>query len=340
MTLFEIIIICIVAAMFVATIFMFTIYIKNIKKVNVLENKIAAMSNVAFECRCFLEKLSKHDVIVKINNISGLEKKIGEVIGICKNQTNNITQVKDNLDKSLEDIKMRNNMIRDNHKLLDNINVKTSKMQDDVNKIGEIITNINKSSFIKYDKIVDDITYIKEKFGEVSVDSEKYVTNINTMLENILSISKKSKSGLDALIEAYNKNVDDTIKKFKTIDDKIGNTYPNINRNIFTSYEDVKEKLLKIDQQYTIISNSINATSEFIKTINDELNNFNDTINNVIKNNKINNDEIAKIGSVLDSYREKVNYITTWIENATKLKTAIKTKSTQTKVTKTPIIKK
>lgn len=275
MTLFEIIIICIVATMFVATIFMFTIYIKNIKKVNVLESKVIAMSNVAFECRCFLEKLSKHDVITKINNISGLEKKIGEVIGICKNQTNNITQVKDNLDKTLDDIKKRNNLISDNHKLLDNINGKIVKIQNSINYIEEF---------------KEPITYIKEKLGEVSIDSEKEVANIN--------------------------------------------------KNIFTSYEDIKEKLLKIDQQYTIISNSINATSKFVKTINDELNNFSDAINNVIKNNKINNDEIAKIGSILDSYREKVNYIATWIENATKLKTATKTKSVQTKTTKTPIIKK
>ena len=76
------------------------------------------------------------------------------------------------------------------------------------------------------------------------------------------------------------------------------------------------------------------------EVINDELNNFSDAIDNVIKNNKINNDEIAKISSILDTYREKVNYITTWIENATKLKTASKTKMGKTKTTTTPIIKK
>lgn len=263
MTLFEIIIICIVAAMFVATIFMFSIYIQNIKKLHVLESKIMAMSNVAFECRSFLEKLSKHDVIVKINKISEFEKKVGELIGICRNQTNNITQVSDNLSKTLDDIKMRNNLIKDNHKLLDHINCKTSKMKDDIDKIGEIVTDINKS-----------------------------------------------------------------------------NSSTTINKNIFTAYEDLKEKLLKINQQYTIISNSINATSEFIKTINDTLSNFSDAIDNVVKTNKINDEDIAKISSILDTYREKVNYITTWIENATKLKTASKTKSIQTKTTTTPIDKK
>ena len=351
MTLFEIIIICIVATMFVATIFMFTIYIKNIKKVNVLESKVIAMSNVAFECRCFLEKLSKHDVITKINNISGLEKKIGEVIGICKNQTNNITQVKDNLDKSLEDIKMRNNLIKDNHKLLDNINVKTSKMKDDIDKIGGIFTDINKSNVIKYDKMVDDITYIREKLGETSVDSEKYVNNINEKLEEILSWNRRCRGGIETLTGRYNKDIDTITKNFKTIDDKISNICPNINKNIFTSYEDIKEKLLKIDQQYTIITNNIDSLIKgHNKAINaleqsfEVVNTKNDVISNAI--DKTYNDiksilkDIAKIGSILDSYREKVNYIATWIENATKLKTATKTKSIQTKTTKTPIIKK
>lgn len=263
MTLFEIIIICIVAAMFVATIFMFTVCISNIKQVHVTNKQVVTLTNAIFECRSFLEKLSKHDVIVKINNIGGLEKKVGELLSICKNQTNNITQVSDNLNKTLDDIKMRNNLIKDNHKLLDNINGKISKMKDDIDKIGEIVVDINNSK------------------------------NSTT-----------------------------------------------INKNIFTAYEDIKEKLLKINQQYTVISNSINATSEFIKTINDELNNFSDSIDNVIKNNKINNDEIAKISSILDTYREKVNYITTWIENDTKLKTASKSKMVKTKTTTTPIIKK
>lgn len=75
MTLFEIIIICIVAAMFVATIFMFTVCISNIKQVHVTNKQVVTLTNAIFECRSFLEKLSKHDVIVKINNISGLEKK-------------------------------------------------------------------------------------------------------------------------------------------------------------------------------------------------------------------------------------------------------------------------
>lgn len=275
MTLFEIIIICIVATLFVATIFVFVICISYIKQVHITNKQVVTLTNVIFECRSFLEKLSKHDVIVKINNINGLEKKIGELLGICKNQTNNITQVKDNLDKYLEDIKMRNNMIIDSHKLLDSVNVKTSKMQDDI---------------IKYDKIVEDITYIREKFGETSVDSEKEVININKKLEDVLSYTKRCKSGIEALIEGHNKGIDGTRKAFEVI--------------------------------------------------NDTLNNINDNIDNIIKGNKLNNEEVAKISSILDSYREKVNYITTWVENATKLKTATKTKSTQTKVTKTPIIKK
>lgn len=290
MTLFEIIIICVVAALFVATIFVFLFCIPYITQVRRLNQQVITLTNAAYECRSFLEKLSKHDTIVKINNISGLEKKIGELLGICKNQTNNITQVRDNLDKSLEDIKMRNNMIRDNHKLLDTINVKTSKMKDDINKIGEIVTDINKSNFIKYDKIVEDITYIREKFGETSVDSEKEVIDIDKKLEEILSVSKKCKSGLDALIEGHNKGIDATRKAFEVI--------------------------------------------------NDTLNNIIDNIDNVAKTNKLNNEDIAKISSVLDLYKEKINYITTYIENATKLKTASKTKSTQTKTTTTPTNKK
>ena len=129
MTLFEIIIVCIVAALFVATIFVFIVCISYIKQVHITNKQVVTLTNAIFECRSFLEKLSKHDTIIKINNISGLEKKIGELLGICKNQTNNITQVRDNLDKSLEDIKMRNSLIRDNHKFLDNINVKTSIMK-------------------------------------------------------------------------------------------------------------------------------------------------------------------------------------------------------------------
>lgn len=275
MTLFEIIIICIVAAMFVATIFMFSIYIQNIKKLHVLESKITAMNNVVFECRSFLEKLSKHDVIVKINNISGLEKKIGELLTICRNQTNNITQVGDNLNKVLEDIKMRNNLIKDNHKLLDNINSKFVKIQNNANTI---------------EKFSENITYLKEKVGEVSVDSEKEIIKINDKLEDILSWVRRCKGGIETLIDGHNKGIDATRKAFEVI--------------------------------------------------NDTLSNISDNIDNVIKNNKINNDEIAKISSVLDSYREKVNYITTWIENATKLKTASKTKSIQTKTTKTLIDKK
>ena len=290
MTLFEIIIICIVAAMFVATIFVFIVCISYIKQVHVTNKQVVTLTNAIFECRSFLEKLSKHDVIVKINNITGLEKKIGELLGICKNQTNNITQVRDNLNKSLEDIKMRNNMIRDSHKLLDNINVKSSKMQDDIDKIGEIVASINKSNFIKYDKIVEDIIYIREKLGETSVDSEKYVTNINEKLEEILSWSRKCRGGIETLIDGHNKGIDATRKAFEVIN----------SRNDVTS-------------------NSIDKTYNDIKS--------------VLK-------EIAKISSVLDLYREKINYITTYIENATKLKTATKTKIAQSKTTKTPIDKK
>lgn len=290
MTLFEIIIICIVAAMFVATIFMFTIYLKHIKRLKETDKQVLAMTNIVCECRNFLNKLSKHEVITKINKITELEKKVGELTGICKNQTNNVTQVIEDLNKYLEDIKMRNNMIRDNHKLLDSVNVKTSKMKDDINKIGEIVVDINKSSFIKYDKIVEDITYIREKFGETNVDSEKEVIDIDKKLEEILSFIKRCNSGVSALIEAHNKNID--------------------------------------------------VTRESFKGINDTLSNISDAIDNVAKTNKINNEDIAKISSILDTYREKVNYITTWIENATKLKTASKSKMIQSKTTTTPIIKK
>ena len=265
MTLFEIIIICIVAALFVATIFMFSIYIQNIKKLHVLESKIITMSNVAFECRSFLEKLSKHDIIVKINNISGLEKKIGELLTVCKNQTNNITSIKESLYNSIKDV----------HKLLDNINSKINKIQNSVNNIEEF---------------GESITYLKEKVGEVSVDSEKEIIKINEQLENILSWTRRCKGGIESLIDGHNKGID--------------------------------------------------ATGKAFEVINDTLSNISDNIDNVIKNNKINNDEIAKISSILDSYREKVNYITTYIENATKLKTASKSKTIQTKTTTTPIDKK
>lgn len=290
MTLFEIIIICIVAAMFVATIFMFTVCISNIKQVHVTNKQVVTLTNAIFECRSFLEKLSKHDVIVKINNISGLEKKIGELLSICKNQTNNITSVKESLDSVMNDITIRNNSIKDIHKLSDSINIKTNKMKDDINKIGEIVTNINKPNLNKYDKTVEDITYIREKLGETSVDSEKEIIKINNKLEDILSYTKRCNAGVSALIEAHNGN--------------------------------------------------INVTRESFKVINDTLSNISDNIDNVIKNNKINNDEIAKISSILDTYREKVNYITTWIENYTKLKTASKSKMVKTKTTTTPIIKK
>ena len=290
MTLFEIIIICIVATLFVATIFVFIVCISYIKQVHITNKQVVTLTNVAFECRSFLEKLSKHDVIVKINNISGLEKKVGELLGICKNQTNNITQVGDNLNIVLEDIKMRNNLIKDNHKLLDNINSKTSKIKNDIDKIGEIVTDINKSGSINYDKIVDDITYIREKLGETSVNSEKEVIDINKKLEDVLSWTKKCKSGIEALIEGHNKGIDATRKSFEVV--------------------------------------------------NDTLSNIIDNIDNVAKTNKINNDEIAKISSILDSYREKINYITTYIENATKLKTASKSKMTQSKTTTKPISKK
>lgn len=270
MTLFEILVICIVAAMFVATIFMFTIYIKNIKKVNVLESKVTAMSNVAFECRSFLEKLSKHDVIVKINNISGLEKKIGELLGICKNQTNNINSVKEFLDNTMDDIKKRNNSIKDIHKLSDSINVKINKIQDSINNIEELTNNI---------------TYIKEKLGEVSVDSEKYVDNFDKKLEDILSWVRRCRGGIESLIDGHNKAIN------------------------------------ALEQSFEVVNTKNDVTSNAIdKTYND--------VKSILK-------DIAKISSVLDSYREKVNYIATWVENATKPKTA-----TKTKTTKTPIDKK
>lgn len=290
MALFEIIICIVVAAMFFAATFLFITCISYIKQVYKINQQVVTLINAAYECRSFLEKLSKHDTIVKINKITDLEKKVGELSGICKNQTNNITQVRDNLDKSLEDIKMRNNLIRDNHKLLDGVNVKTSKMQDDINKIGEIVTDINKSNFISYYKIVDDITYIREKLGETSVDSEKEVININEKLEEILSWTKRCKSGVEALIEGHNKGIDATRKAFEVIN----------------SRNDVAD----------------NAIDK----------NYND-IKSILK-------DIAKISSVLDLYWEKINYITTWIENATKLKTASKSKTVQTKTTTTPIIKK
>lgn len=290
MTLFEIIIICIVAALVVATIFIFYIALSYIRQLNITNKRVATLTNAAFECRSFLEKLSKHDVITKINKITDTEKKIGELISICKNQNNNITQVEDNLNKSLEDIKLRNTLIRDNHKLLDNINVKTSKMQDNINKIGEIVVDINKSSFVKYDKIVKDITYIREKLGEVSVDSEKEVINIDKMLKDILNVTKESNNTLNALIKGHNKGIDATRKAFEVV--------------------------------------------------NDTLSNINDNINNVLKSNKISDTDIAKISSILNSYKEKINHISTYVESVTKLKTASKTKSTQAKNATTLIKKK
>lgn len=290
MTVFEIIIICIVAAMFFAATFVFIVCTSYIKQVHKINQQVVTLTNVIFECRSFLEKLSKHDVITKINNINGLEKKIGELLGICKNQTNNITQVRDNLDKSLEDIKMRDNMIRDSHKLLDSVNVKTSKMQDNINRIGEIVADINKSNFIKYDKIVEDITYIREKLGEVSVDSEKYVNNFDKKLEDILSWVRRCRGGIESLIDGHNKAI------------------------------------TALEQSFEVVNTKNDVTSNAVdKTYND--------IKSVLK-------DIAKISSVLDLYREKINYITTWVENVTKPKTATKTKSTQTNTTKTSIIKK
>lgn len=336
MTIFEIIIICIVAALFVATIFVFIVCISYIKQVQITNKQVVTLTNAIFECRSFLEKLSKHDVITKINNISGLEKKVVEVLSICKNQTNNITQVRDNLDKSLDDIKMRNNMIRDTHKLLDSVNVKTSKMQDDINKIGEIVVNINKPNFINYDKIVEDITYIREKLGETSVDSEKEVININKKLEDILSFTKRCNSGVSSLIEAHNKNIDVTRESFKVIND----TLSNINDNIDKKLEDILSWIRRckggIETLIDGHNKGINATSKAFDVINSR----NDVTDNAI--DKTYNDvksvlkDIAKISSVLDSYREKINYITTYIENATKLKTASKTKMAQSKIVKTP----
>lgn len=275
MTVFEIIIMCIVAAMFFAATFLFITCISYIKQVHKINQQVVTLTNAIFECRSFLEKLSKHDVITKINNISGLEKKIGELIGICKNQTNNITSVKESLDKTLDDIKKRNHLIADNHKLLDNIKGKIIKIQDSVNYIEEF---------------KESITYIKEKLGEVSIDSEKYVNNINETLEVILSLTRVCKGSIERLIEGHNKAID------------------------------------AIKQSFEVVNTKNDVTSNAIdKTYND--------VKSILK-------DIAKIGSVLDSYREKVNYIATWVENATKPKTATKTKSTQTKTTKTPIIKK
>lgn len=294
MTLFEIIIICIVAAMFFAATFVFIVCTYYIKQVHKINQQVVTLTNVIFECRSFLEKLSKHDVITKINNIIGLENKIIELLSICKNQTNNITQVGDNLYKSLEDIKMKNKttntFIKDNHKLLDNINVKTSKMKDDINKIGEIVTDINKSSFIKYDKIVEGITYLVDKLGETSVDSEKYVNNINEKLEDILSWTRRCMGGIESLIDGHNKAIN------------------------------------ALEQSFEVVNTKNDVTSDAIdKTYND--------VKSILK-------DIAKISSVFDSYREKINYIMTYIENATKLKTASKTKSIQPKTTKTPTNKK
>ena len=163
-------------------------------------------------------------------------------------------------------------------------------MKDDIDKIVEIVAGINKSNFIKYDKIVEDITYIREKLGEVSVDSEKEVIDINKKLEDILSWTKRCKSGVEALVEGHNKGIDATRKAFEVIN----------SRN-------------------DIADNAINKTYDDIKS--------------VLK-------DIAKISSMLDTYREKINYITTYIENATKLKTASKSKMVQTKTTTTPATKK
>lgn len=62
----------------------------------------------------------------------------------------------------------------------------------------------------------------------------------------------------------------------------------------------------------------------------------------VINKNKLNDisKTLAEISSVIDCMREKVNYIETYILNNTKLKTASKTKTAQTKTTTTPANKK
>ena len=104
----------------------------------------------------------------------------------------------------------------------------------------------------------------------------------------------------------------------------------------------------------TITKESKNALNALIKGHNkgidatrkafEVINSRNDVADNAIDKNY--NDiksilkDIAKISSILDTYREKINYITTYIENATKLKTASKSKTVQTKTTTTPINKK
>ena len=229
---------------------------------------------------------------------------------------------------------------------------KVTKIDEDFRQKYNFIYNvcIECSSFLKR---VQDLKFVTN-FNDV----DKTLKELKPMIKNITNVIdglgiKDLKSDIRAILSnqkvdsckindiiktldvefAIIKHIENCLIAFTTdgIDTKVKSVITNVNEHTHKRSEQIIASVNTNLHCLNKLTASINDISELVKKIES-----NQTDDFTIYKSKLNDikKDIAEIGSVIDSIREKVNYIETYILNNTKPKMASKTKVSKTITTK------
>ena len=165
------------------------------------------------------------------------------------------------------------------------------------------------------------------------------IKNLKEDIKYVLSNQKLDSCKLNDIIKTLDveyariKHIENCLIAFTTdgIDVKVKSIITNVNEHTHKRSEQIIASINTNLHCLNKLTASINDITELVKKVES-----NQTDDFTIYKSKLNDikKDIAKIGSVIDSIREKVNYIETYILNNTKPKTASKTKVSKTITTK------
>lgn len=165
------------------------------------------------------------------------------------------------------------------------------------------------------------------------------IKNLKEDIKYVLSNQKVDNCKLNDILKTIDvelariKHIENCLMTFTTdgSDAKLKHLIKEINVIIDKHNAHIDSKLSANNYGITTLDNKVKEIKDLLNKINS-----NQTDDFVINKNKLNEikKDIAEIGSVIDSIREKVNYIETYILNNTKPKMASKTKVSKTITTK------
>lgn len=171
------------------------------------------------------------------------------------------------------------------------------------------------------------------------------IKNLKEDIKSVLSNQKVDSCKLNDILKTLDvelsiiRHIENCLIAFTTdgSDAKLKHLIEEINAIINKHNAHIDSKLSANNYGVTTLDNKAKEIKDLLDKVNSH-----QTDDFVINKNNINEIKkyIAEIGSVIDSIREKVNYIETYILNNTKPKTASKTKMVQTKTAATPVSKK